>query len=259
MENNNRRALRLPEFWVTDPVAWFAHVEAHFELENLTSQQHRYFNMVKSLSQDSLRLIKDILANPHPTTPYRHLEGSAPQQPQPHRLPEDREAVQDRGTWAAAEAVRAVGSPGGADAGGRVESKYLIFLFIQRLPKILRMQLGDDLDLDLRNISERADRLWSIHAHDMASSVAAVAAAEPADEESGQAGEPVAAIAPFHKKKQQFQQAGRRGNGAKGGSAAVPAAITGKAERLASGLCRYQWKFGEEARICMKPCSWQGN
>jgi hypothetical protein len=67
-----------------------------------------------------------------------------------------------------------------------LESKYLIFLFIQRLPKILRMQLGDDLDLDLRDISERADRLWSIHAHDMASSVAAVAAAEPADEESGQ-------------------------------------------------------------------------
>ena len=83
----------------------------------------------------------------------------------------------------------------------------------------------------------------------MASSVAAVTAAEPADEESGQAGEPVAAVAPFHKKKQQFQQAGRRGNGA----------ITGKAERLASGLCRYHWKFGEEARICMKPCSWQGN
>jgi hypothetical protein len=69
MENNNRRALCLPEFWVADPVAWFTHVEAHFELENLVSQQHRYFNVVKSLSQDSLRLIKDILANPHPTTP----------------------------------------------------------------------------------------------------------------------------------------------------------------------------------------------
>jgi hypothetical protein len=99
-----------------------------------------------------------------------------------------------------------------------LESKYLIFLFIQRLPKILCMQLGDDLDLDLRDISERADRLWSIHAHDMASSVARSRrmrrAARP---ESGQAGEPVAAVAPFH------------------------------------------WKFGEEARICVKPCSWQGN
>ncbi len=121
------------------------------------------------------------------------------------------------------------------------------------------MQLGDDLDLDLRNISERADRLWSIHAHDMASSVATVATAEPADEESGQIGEPVATIAPFHRKKQQFQHPGRCGNGAKGSSAAAPAAVIGKAERLASGLCRFHWKFGEEACICTKPCSWQGN
>ena len=94
----------------------------------------------------------------------------------------------------------------------------------------------------------------------MASSVAAVAAAEPADEESGQAGEPVAAVAPFQKKKQQFQHIGSRSNGAKSGNTAAPAAVmTGKAERLASGLCLYHWKFGEEARICFKPCSWQGN
>jgi hypothetical protein len=74
MEHNNRRALHLPEFWVTDQVAWFAQVEAHFELENLVSQQHSYFNIVKSLSLDSLRLMKDILANPHPATPYEVLK-----------------------------------------------------------------------------------------------------------------------------------------------------------------------------------------
>jgi hypothetical protein len=84
------------------------------------------------------------------------------------------------------------------------------------------MQLGDDLDLDLRDISERVDRLWSIHAHDMASSVAAVAVAEPADEESSQVGEPVAAVAPFQKKKQQYQHTGRRGNGAKSGKPPHP-------------------------------------
>jgi hypothetical protein len=42
----------------------------------------------------------------------------------------------------------------------------------------------------------------------MASSIAAVAAVEPADGESGQAGVPVAAVAPFHKKKQQHQHTG---------------------------------------------------
>jgi hypothetical protein len=93
----------------------------------------------------------------------------------------------------------------------------------------------------------------------MASSIAAVAAMEPADGESGQAGEPVAAIAPFHKKKQQHQHTGRHGNGAKSGNAAVPATVTGKAERLASGLCRYHCKFGEDACFCAKPCLWLGN
>jgi hypothetical protein len=68
-----------------------------------------------------------------------------------------------------------------------------------------------------------------------------------------------AAVAPFQKKKQQYQHTGRHGNGAKSGNTAAPAAMTGKAERLASGLCRYHWKFGEEARFCVKPCSWQGN
>jgi len=257
--NNNRRALRLPEFWVTDPVAWFAHVEAHFELENLTSQQHRYFNVVKSLSQDSLRLIKDVLANPHPHTPYDILKDRLLNN---HSLTDFQKierqfkmgelGPQQKPSELLAHLVELTPAD-------EMESKYLIFLFIQRLPKILRMQLGDDLDLDLRDISERADRLWSIHAHDMASSVAAVSAAAPADEECDQAGEPVAAVAPFHKKKQQYQQAGRRGNGAKGGNAAAPAAITGNAERKASGLCRFHWKYGEEARICTKPCSWQGN
>jgi hypothetical protein len=260
MENNNtRRALRLPEFWVTDPVAWFAHVEAHFELENLTSQQHRYFNVVKSLSQDSLRLIKDVLANPHPHTPYDILKDRLLNN---HSLTDFQKierqfkmgelGPQQKPSELLAHLVELTPAD-------EMESKYLIFLFIQRLPKILRMQLGDDLDLDLRDISERADRLWSIHAHDMASSVAAVSAAAPVDEECDQAGEPVAAVAPFHKKKQQYQQAGRRGNGAKGGNAATPAAVTGNAERKASGLCRFHWKYGEEARICTKPCTWTGN
>jgi hypothetical protein len=187
-------------------------VEAHFELENLESQQHHYLNVVKSLSQDSLRLIKDILANPHPTTPYEVLKDRLLNN---HSLTDFQKierqfkigelGPQQKPSELLAHLVELTPSD-------ELESKYLIFLFIQRLLKILRMQLGDDLDLDLRDISERADRLWSIHAHDMASSDAAV---ELADGESGQAGEPVAAVAPFHKKKQQYQHTGRRDNGAR--------------------------------------------
>ena len=247
---NNRKSLRLPEFWVTDPVAWFAHVEAHFELENLESQQHRYFNVIKALSQDSLRLIKDIIASPHPTTPYEVLKDRLLNN---HSLSDFQKierqfkmgelGAQQRPSELLAHLVELTPAD-------EMESKYLIFLFIQRLPKILRMQLGDDLDLDLRDISEKADRLWSIHAHDMAASVAAVAAAVPADRESDQAGEPVAAIAPFKKKKrdQVYGQKVHRGG--------KPTTAT---DRRSSGLCFFHWKWGEEAYSCAKPCSWQGN
>ncbi len=53
---------------------WFAKVEAHFELENLESQQHCYFDVIKALSQDSFCLIKDIIDNPHHKMPYEVLK-----------------------------------------------------------------------------------------------------------------------------------------------------------------------------------------
>jgi hypothetical protein len=135
MENNNRRALRLPEFWVTDSVAWFAHVEAHFELENLTSQQHRYFNVVKSLSQDSLRLIKDILANPHPTTPNDILKDRLLNN---HSLTDFQKierqfkmgelGPQQKPSELLAHLVELTPA-------NELESKYLIFLFIRGFPR----------------------------------------------------------------------------------------------------------------------------
>ncbi len=69
----------------------------------------------------------------------------------------------------------------------------------------------------------------------------------------------MAAVTPFRKKKQQSQHTSRRDNGAESSNAAAPATVTAKAEMLASGLCRFHWKYGEDARLCAKPCSRQRN
>ena len=128
-----------------------------------------------------------------------------------------------------------------------MESKYLIFLFIQRLPKILQMQLGDDLDLDLQDIAERAGRLWSIHALDMAASVSAVAA--PTEAESGQAGVPVAAVAPLPGKRRD-QGSNRRGQGGKQDSRDRQ----GQAG-AAQALCWVHQKYGADAYRCSLPAT----
>jgi hypothetical protein len=238
MENSNRKSLRLPEFWVADPVAWFAHVEAHFELENLESQQHRYFNVIKALGQDTLRLIKNVIASPHPTTPYDVLKDKLLTN---HTLSDFQKierqfrmgelGPQQKPSELLAHLVELTPVD-------EMESKYLVFLFIQRLPKILRMQLGDDLDLDLQDIAERADRLWSIHAHDMAASVAAVAASAPREEECGQAGVPVAAVAPLPKRKQDQRTSRPSGKHA-----------------AAAGLCWVHRKHGAAAYRCDMPAT----
>ncbi len=103
--------------------------------------------MVKSLSQDSLRLIKNILANPHPTTPYDILKDRLLNN---HSLTDFQKierqfkmgelGPQQKPSELLAHLVELTQAD-------ELESKYLIFLFIQRLPKILRMQLGDVLDL----------------------------------------------------------------------------------------------------------------
>jgi hypothetical protein len=113
-------------------------------------------NVIKALSQDSLCLIKDIIANPHPTTPYEILKDMLLNN---NSLTNSRTSrVSSR--WERSGPSRSLQScwptPELTPA-DELESKYLIFLFIQRLPKILRMQLGDDLDHDLRDISERAE------------------------------------------------------------------------------------------------------
>ncbi len=94
--------------------------------------------MVKSLTQDSLHLIKDILANPHPTKPYDILKDTLLNN---HSLTDFQKierqfkigelGPQQKPSELLAHLVELTS----ADV---LESKYLIFLFIQRLPKILR-------------------------------------------------------------------------------------------------------------------------
>jgi hypothetical protein len=90
--------------------------------------------------------MKDILANPHPTTPYEVLKDRLLNN---HSLTDFQKIerqfkIRELGPQQKpSELLAHLVELTPAD---ELESKYLIFLFIQRLPKILRMQLGDDLD-----------------------------------------------------------------------------------------------------------------
>jgi hypothetical protein len=49
--------------------------------------------------------------------------------------------------------------------GGQVANEFFLFLFLQHLPKKLRIMLGDDLGHNARALAAKADKLWAYHSH----------------------------------------------------------------------------------------------
>ena len=57
-------SVKLPEFWQSDPAAWFQHAEALFHLRGITADDSRYYLVVAALDQQSTRRVMQLLRDP---------------------------------------------------------------------------------------------------------------------------------------------------------------------------------------------------
>jgi hypothetical protein len=144
---------------------------------------------------------------------------------------------------------------------GHEDSPFFMFLFMQRLPKELRIVLGEvDDHEDVRAMAIKADKLWSLHNHQQHGVVASV-------DPSSSATLPPATIAAVKSgpPARGGRSGGQRGKG-RGRGGVRPAATTPSTTvtpdsmaRASSGLCYFHWRFGDGATRCEGVCSWQGN
>lgn len=67
-------AVKLPEFWKTDPLMWFAQAEAQFALAGITSDQTKFYHIISKVDQTVLRHISDIVANPPTENKYASVK-----------------------------------------------------------------------------------------------------------------------------------------------------------------------------------------
>ncbi len=138
---------------------------------------------------------------------------------------------------------------------GESATAVFAYLFLQRLPREIRVLLSEDDPADMRAIADKADRLIAMHVPQGHDACAAVAGLDlDLDQDL------VAATGGARKKKKvlaarqpQQQQAvsGQRGG--------FPRRSAAQAAAPRTSMCFYHARFNEKAKYCEDGCSWPEN
>lgn len=66
--------LKLPSFWFKRPDLWFLQVETQFRLKGIKTESTKYDHLVSALTEKSMEIVADVLANPPLEEKYRSLK-----------------------------------------------------------------------------------------------------------------------------------------------------------------------------------------
>jgi hypothetical protein len=230
--------------------------ESRFRIRGIADELAKFDFLVSSLTKESVRLVLDLVETPPEENPYTALKErllSSHQLTNFQKI-EKLHQLDNLGARKPSELLAQMLElcPRGQEA-----NEFFLFLFLQRLPKELRIMLGDDPGHDARALAAKADKLWAYHSHQQPNSVAAVAAAGSDEDEDAQ----IAAVRGAAKSRPQWSGQSGSGGNKKGGGGSGKGAGPSPASlaRNSSGLCIFHWRFGDKAHNCVSPCSWQGN
>ena len=252
---SSSQAVKLPGFWQEDPVSWFCLAEGQFALRNVNDPVAQYFHVLAVLSQDAVRLVRHVLhaetsadsyaalksalLASHSLSNYQKMERMMKLPPLGDRKP----------SVMLAEMLEFCPA-------GESSTAVFAFLFLQRLPREIRVLLSEDDPANMRAIAEKADRLIALHVPQGHDSCAAIGG-DVTDE-----GSDVVAAAHARKKKQPKKPAQQRPQQQRqklGRRFEVNRRDQEQHGGGRSSMCFYHSQYGERARYCEEGCSWPEN
>ena len=246
--------LKLPPFWTDAPVAWFAAVEAQFQLRRVWAQEEKFCHVTAALDKMSLKKVVHLVVTPDPLQPYNKLKEAllASHQLTDFQRVELLHAMEPLGGRKPSELLADMWELCPAN---QHENIFFAMLFLQRLPRDIRVLLTHEDHGDLRRLSAKADQLVAFGGR--TDTVAATTAA-------GDSQDSLVAALPGKNKNNQHQRNNKQQKKLpplvplRPGKDKYPTAPATLA-RGSAGLCYYHWSYGDQANNCTAPCSWQGN
>jgi hypothetical protein len=183
----NNRAVKLPPFWTANPRAWFTSAEGAFRLRKIADEESRFFNCLHALPEATVSLMADLVeADPLPANPYTELRRRLLAA---HQLTDIQRVEQlfNLPPLAAQKLSELLAEMLWLCPRGQENNAFFNCLFLNKLPRELRILLSEAEMADKQALGARAD-LFAAHnseqAHDVVAAVAAVSSPEQEGEET---------------------------------------------------------------------------
>lgn len=237
-------SLKLPPFWPNDPALWFAQVEAQFATRNITVEKTKFDYVIASLQPEFATEVRDLILSPPADNPYAALKKAlvdrtaASEQRRLQQLLTEEELGDRKPSQLLRRMFQLLG-----DKAAGTEKSFIRELFLQRLPVHVRMVLASTpATVTTEELASLADKIVEV----AAPSVSAIPSSQGF----------AADISDLKSEITQLKQlvvSQSRGRPARS-RARTPTPSPPTA--LSQDLCWYHQKFGQTARKCKQPCSW---
>ena len=264
-------SVKLPPYWPDDPVLWFAQVEAQFSTRGITSEKTMYHYVVSSLQPEYATAVRDLLISPPATNPYQELKTeltkrtTASEQKRLHQLL----TAEELGNRTPTQLLRRMEQ---LLAGKTLEDSFLRQLFLTRLPHQVQSILASSRDtMKLHQLAELADKIIEVSSP-LKSGLSVSNVTAPSTSSTQSESDDIKKLSDQVQQlalqvqsltKELHQERGRspsRSSGKNRGRSRSRGRSP-KGERQlkphAGAECWYHWQYGEDAKKCSSPCSWQ--
>ena len=248
-----QRRCKLPDFWPSNPVLWFARAEFNFEVAGVVTEREKFMHTANALPYDALTLVADLVTQPPAVQPFQRLKERLLLS---HQLTivQMAEKILDMPELGDRRPSQLLAAMMEFCPEGEVNSAFFRASFLRRLPKEIRVLLTDEVRGDLKDLAVRADELFQ---HHRSSPIAALD--DTVDTELAEAVAALAVRAGKGKfgggKKKQDGDSSHSGSGGGGKSGGGKSGGGGGRSYF---VCDRHWQYGSKAYRCDAPqkCQW---
>lgn len=237
-------AIKVPIFNHADPALWFCMCESTFQLgtpKPITDPKTKYNYCVANLPPETASLVRDVLMNPNSEDPYKALKDALIARSGESAHQEIRKLLQGEniGDRKPTELLRVLKRRAEAH---NVPDSLMLEIFLQHLPSHVQTVLAAVPKLEMDQAADIADRVMDV----TPLAVSACSAAPPPNSndlmiEIQKLSARIDEISRGRSRARSFSQNRRRS----------------QSNNKKHDMCWFHFKFGDKARNCNKPCSFE--